>query len=95
MDKFLGRRHCSVHEVGLVDLLNMARLTGNDPAHRALIAIQPDSLDWGDGPSVAITRVLPSTTDMALKLRARWIGSLHRHQPTGTANSVPGVAGER
>ena len=91
MDEFLGRRHRSVHEIGLVDVLNMARLSGNAPVRRALIAIQPESLGWGATPSAAITRALPKTTQMALQLRARWIGSpSHRHRAV-TEHSPPGL----
>ena len=47
MDAFLGSgRSASVHEVSLAELLDMARLTGNLPRRRTLIAIQPANVDW-------------------------------------------------
>lgn len=47
MDAYLGRRKRSVHEVGLLDLMDMARLTGDLPRQRALVGIQPQDITWG------------------------------------------------
>lgn len=48
MDAFVCRRGRSVHEVGLADALDMARLGGRLPARRILIGIEPETVDWGD-----------------------------------------------
>jgi len=48
MDVFIARRGRSVHEVGLADALDMARLGGRLPARRILIGIEPETVDWGD-----------------------------------------------
>jgi hypothetical protein len=40
-------RRRTVHEVGLIDLLDMARLRCL-PARRALLCIQPGRIDWGE-----------------------------------------------
>jgi len=56
MDRFLqGRRACSVHEVSLLELLDMARLTAQLPQRRAFVGIQPERIDWATevSPSVA------------------------------------------
>lgn len=48
MDGFMrGKRACSVHEVSLLELLDMARLTGSLPGKRAFVGIQPERIDWG------------------------------------------------
>lgn len=47
MDKFLSQPGKSVHEVSLQDLFDMSRLTGHLPEKRALIGIQPQTIDWG------------------------------------------------
>jgi hydrogenase maturation protease len=72
MDRYLtGNRH-SVHEVSLTDLLDIARLSGTLPQHRALIGIEPASLDWGDRPSAAVAGTIAPVAQMALALAARW-----------------------
>jgi hydrogenase maturation protease len=62
LDEFLGtNRKRSVHEVSLMDLMTIARLTDRLPSYRALIAVQPASVDWGEQPTpqveAAIARV--------------------------------------
>lgn len=66
MDAFIARRGRSVHEVGLADALDMARLGGRMPARRILIGIEPENVDWADELSppvaqaaeVAVSRIL-------------------------------------
>lgn len=73
MDRFLVRhRKLSVHEVSLMDLLQIARLTGSLPARRALIGIEPASLDWGEAPTPAVARAIPVAARHVLDLVARW-----------------------
>lgn len=73
MDRYLGgRRKASVHEVGLIDLLAMARLTDTLPAQRALIGIQPRDFDWSEAPSAPVAAAIPRACDLALDLLARW-----------------------
>jgi hydrogenase maturation protease len=73
MDDFLGnQRKASVHEVGLIDLMVMARLAGTFPARRALIGIQPEYLDWADAPTPAVAAAIPRACDLALELMQRW-----------------------
>jgi hydrogenase maturation protease len=74
MDRFLGTGKCSVHEVGLLDLMDIARLTDTFPRHRALIGIQPDTTGWGDAPSPQVSRSFPEVTAHALGLIEQWAG---------------------
>jgi hydrogenase maturation protease len=60
MDRFLGKGMCSVHAVGLLDLMDIARLTGTFPRHRALIGIQPDIPGWDDAPSPPVSKAFPA-----------------------------------
>ncbi len=78
MDQFLSKPSLSVHEVSLVDLLDIARLTGYFPKQRALIGIQPDILDWGDSPSPVIAQVIPNVVQHTLELIKHW----HAHDDT-------------
>ncbi|MDE2148937.1 MAG: HyaD/HybD family hydrogenase maturation endopeptidase [Gammaproteobacteria bacterium] len=49
MDHFLASsRRRSVHEVGLIDLLDMARLLDCLPRRRALLCVQPAVIAWGE-----------------------------------------------
>ena len=73
MDRFLGsNKKSSVHEVGLLDLLTVARLTDQLPAKRALIGIQPQQVDWGDAPTAPVDAAIPKACDMAMGLVERW-----------------------
>ena len=72
MDKFLGAAKRSPHEVGLLDLFDIARLTGSLPDRRALIGIQPDRIEWGMSPSEAVASALPLAVAQAAELLGRW-----------------------
>ena len=72
MDNFLGTTKRSVHEVGLLDLLDIARLTGNLPARRALVAIQPDVIDWGETPTENVAAASPVAVDKVVGLLKKW-----------------------
>jgi hydrogenase maturation protease len=73
MDRFLGaQRRRSVHEIGLLDLLAIARLTDSLPARRALIGIQPGQVDWADRPTPAVARGIERAADATVELLAAW-----------------------
>ena len=72
MDAFLGAARRSPHEVGLLDLFDIARLTEALPANRALSRIQPDIIDWGMSPTPAVERALPVAVEQAVELLSTW-----------------------
>lgn len=72
MDGFLGAARRSPHEVGLLDLFDIARLTGALPVNRALIGIQPANMDWNTRPSPAVERALPVAVEAARDLLQSW-----------------------
>lgn len=72
MDEFLGRPRRSVHEVGLCDLMNMARLSGCFPAHRALVGIQPELIDWSETCSPPVAAALETAAREAVGFVRRW-----------------------
>lgn len=72
MDKQLGGKKRSVHEVAVFDLLAAAALTGNLPDDRALIAIQPASTDWGLDPSPEVQQAIPQACMAVSALIERW-----------------------
>jgi hydrogenase maturation protease len=72
MDEFLGAAKRSAHEVGLMDLMDIARITDHLPGNRALIGIQPEIMDWGMQPTQAVHRALPIAVNEAVKLIETW-----------------------
>jgi hydrogenase maturation protease len=73
MDAFLSRhRKLSVHEVSLLDLLQILRLTGTLPAQRALVGVQPQLVDWSDMPTEPVARAIPVACGMVMDLIDRW-----------------------
>ena len=72
MDSFLGAARRSPHEVGLLDLFDIARLTESLPDNRALIGIQPASIEWGMSPTAEVTKALPAAVEQAVELLGQW-----------------------
>jgi len=72
MDRFVGHGKRSVHEVGLVDLLAIARLRDRLPRNRALLGIQPAEFGWGEAPSDVVARAMPEAARQVLGLLYKW-----------------------
>jgi hydrogenase maturation protease len=72
MDRFIGQGRLSVHEVGLCDLLDVARLVGRLPARRALVGIEPAQTDWGTALSPLVEAALPEAAAMVETTIAGW-----------------------
>jgi len=73
MDEFLmGNRRSSVHEVSLNDLMTIAMLAGHWPEKRALVAIQPEKVDWGDVPTRNVQSVIPEACRKIRELLEEW-----------------------
>jgi hydrogenase maturation protease len=72
MDNFLGANKRSAHEVGLIDLLAISALAEHLPQRRALIGIQPERLDWGDGPTDSVADALPQAAARVVELIRDW-----------------------
>jgi len=73
MDDYLkGGRRRTVHEVGLIDLLDMARLRDTLPDRRALLCIQPCRIEWSEALSGPVAATLPAAGRKAAALLHRW-----------------------
>ena len=72
MDERLRGGLQSVHEVGLSDLMDIARLTDTLPARRALVGIQPKYMDWGDSPTPEVAAAISGAAEAVLELVRRW-----------------------
>lgn len=74
MDRFAGRTKRSVHEVSLGDLLAIAHLTDSLPRRRALVAVQPRDIDWGDSLSEPVMHALPVAAGRIEEILEEWGG---------------------
>jgi len=72
MDRQLGGRKKTAHEVALADLMAAASWTASLPARRALVAVQPQSCDWGLDPAPAVQAALPAMCDAVRALLRDW-----------------------
>jgi hydrogenase maturation protease len=73
MDAFLmGNRKSTVHEVGLTDLRAIAILAGHWPEKRAMLAIQPDIVDWGEQATPAVAAAIPPVCAAIHDLLKAW-----------------------
>lgn len=73
MDEFLkSTRRRSVHEIGIIDLLDMARLQDCLPSRRALLCIQPCRIEWSESLSDPVARAMPHAAREAQALLRRW-----------------------
>lgn len=72
MDKHLSASHGSVHEVAMSDLLEAAALMGRTPKDRALVVVQPKSLDWGDAPTESVAAAIPKACKTIASLIEGW-----------------------
>jgi len=88
MEAYLGQGRSSVHEVGLLDLLSIALLAGQLPRKRALIGIQPATLDWGDKPSALVRQAIPMAARCALQLLDTWCRNENPAKPRDAANQL-------
>ncbi|MBF0220595.1 MAG: hypothetical protein HQL49_13865 [Gammaproteobacteria bacterium] len=73
MDQYLYQQtKASVHEVGLRDLLAMGKLSGDLPSRRALLAVQPQQIAWGESLTPPLAAALPQICLTARQLAQRW-----------------------
>ena len=73
MEQQLGNCKLSVHEVGLIDLMDMAKLSGHLPPKRALVGIQPLTIaDWSDQPSEPVKAAIPVAAKAVNDIIQEW-----------------------
>lgn len=69
----LGSCKLSVHEVGLIDLMDMVRLNDRFPKRHALVGIQPLTIaDWSDQPSEVVAASIPQAAAEVNRLIEEW-----------------------
>jgi hydrogenase maturation protease len=73
MDEFLsGFRRRRVHETGLIDLMDIARMLRCIPDQRALLCIQPQRVDWSMTLSDPVESAFPAAVTEVRALLRRW-----------------------
>ena len=72
MDRYLTGNRQSVHEVGLMDLLDICKLQGHYPEKRALVGIEPESLEWGEAPSKSVAPAVEKAAEQVMALIQKW-----------------------
>jgi hydrogenase maturation protease len=73
MDRLLASvRRRTVHEVGLIDLLDMARLQDCLPTRRALLCVQPARIEWSESLSRPVEAAFDGAIEQARALLERW-----------------------
>jgi hydrogenase maturation protease len=76
MDAFLsGFRRRTAHELGLANLMDVARLLRRLPTRRALLAIQPGQVERSNALSAPVDAALPLALQRAQELLRRWHGT--------------------
>ena len=83
------RQHLSVHQIGVADLLDAARLTGKYPSDLVLIGLVPGNLDVGSGLSAGVKANVPALVETVLNEIARFGFLLHERRPTSRSAGHP------
>lgn len=69
----LGSCKLSVHEVGLIDLMDIVRLNDRMPKRHALVGIQPQTIaDWSDQPSEPVAAAIPKAAAEVNRILQEW-----------------------
>jgi hydrogenase maturation protease len=71
------RQHLSVHQIGVADLLDAARLTNHYPSELVLLGLVPANLDLGVGLSQPVRQNLQSLVAAVVKEIERFGFSVH------------------
>jgi len=72
LDRFVARKRATAHEVNLRDLLDIARLRGFLPPERALVGIEPESIEWGLELSRSVASAIPAAAVAVESLLDTW-----------------------
>ncbi|MCB1879204.1 MAG: HyaD/HybD family hydrogenase maturation endopeptidase [Gammaproteobacteria bacterium] len=83
VDRYMKGDRKSVHEVGLGDLLDMARLAAHYPEKIALVGIEPFSIEWGSTLSPAVEKSICVAMEAVVQLLCRWHGTLTENDTDG------------
>ena len=54
----------SLHQIGLLETIQMAKLTGSAPKHTIILGVQPEKVDWGMELTDTIRECLPRLIEL-------------------------------
>ena len=72
MDECLRAHHGSAHEVGISDLMDALRLADDLPPRRALVGIEPESIEWGTEPTPCVASAIDQAATAIHGLLCNW-----------------------
>jgi hydrogenase maturation protease len=72
-DFLSDRQNRSVHEVGLMDLIQMLDLGGGAPRELVVIGVQPEIVDWGPNLSPNVEKNAPAVAAEVERLLDAWL----------------------
>lgn len=72
LDQFLSKPGKSVHEVSLSEMFDMARLTESLPIERAMVAVQPKEVSWGESLTPPVEAAVPEAMRQIESLLLDW-----------------------
>ena len=81
MDECLLSHHGSAHEVGISDLMDALRLSGDLPPRRALVGIEPESIEWGTEPTPLVANAIDQAAAAIHGLLSEWRKSTGKESP--------------
>lgn len=59
------KHYDSLHQIGLLETIQMAKLTGSAPRHTLILGVQPEIVDWGLELTTTIQDCLPRLISLA------------------------------
>lgn len=77
----LLQQQLSPHQVGLLDLLSAARLTGQEPDNVAVVGITARDVEFRTSLSEEISAAIPEAVQRARQLLKEWTAEATQHQP--------------
>ncbi|OIR40503.1 hypothetical protein BJP06_11165 [Corynebacterium sp. NML120713] len=77
----LLQQQLSPHQVGLLDLLSAARLTGQEPDNVAVVGITARDVEFRTSLSEEISAAIPEAVQRARQLLKEWTSEATQHQP--------------
>ena len=78
MDRCLRNHHGSAHEVGVSDLMDALRLSDALPPRRALVGIEPASIEWGTEPTADVAVAVERASSAIHELLGGWRHGIDR-----------------
>jgi len=70
----------SMHQLGLLETVKMAKLLGTAPVQTVILGVQPGVVDWGEELSQAVSDRLPRILELALEEVDKAVRQRHENE---------------